>query len=470
MLMKFSAKKLIFIATLLFLTAAFTKTIFGAATNTGGAWFVQPPSQYETIIKEAAQTGQTSEEPYVLSIMTNIANGIIFALAGPSETTQTTQGSIQQRNGGAIGLLSNMTGTLYVSQPASSIEYIADVGSNLGIVRPVYAQGLGFSSFATSLLPIWKIFRDITYLGFVVVFVIVGFMVMFRRRIDPRTVVTIQEALPRIVITLLLVTFSYAIVGLIVDFSELATRLIANLVVNGTLLGVKQGPTQSINDLLNSNIFRLVNPLRNIGGITQAIGNITIGAGLTGIDWLAQLTVGLILWISGFFIMFKIFFALLGAYISVILSVIFSPLQLLMGAIPGSNTGLSSWLKGIIANVAVFPVTFAMLAISAILQSGPTLGQCRTDLSAFGGPNGSALWCPPSKEIGTLWSPVGMNIGTYIGYLAGFGILFAVPKVVDIVKETLQQKPSAAQAAAAEGLTGAIKNAPLIGGIIGRAM
>ncbi len=467
--MKSSIKKFVFVFTLLVLTITFTRVTLGAATNTGGAWFVQPPSQYETIIKNAAATGQTSEEPYVLSIMTNIANGIIFALAGPSETTQTTQGSIQQRNGGAIGLLSNMTGTLYVSPPASSVEYLADLGSNLGVVQPAYAQGLGFSSFS-SVLGLWKVFRDIAYLGFVVIFVIVGFMVMFRKRIDPRTVVTIQEALPRIVITLLLVTFSYAIVGLIVDTSELITRLIANLVVDGKLLGVGN-PTKSVNDLLGSNIFKLVNPLRNVGGIVDAIGEITVGAvGPIGLDWVAKITVGFVLWIAGFFIMFKIFFALLGAYVSVVLSVIFSPLQLLMGAIPGSNAGLGSWLKGIFANVAVFPVTFAMLAISAILQSGPTLGQCNPNLAWFGGAGGSALWCPSLKPIGSLWSPMGMNFGGTVGYLAGFGILFAIPKVVEIVKESLQQKPSAAETAAMEGLKGEIKGAPFIGGLLGRGL
>src|SRR3990172_12628792 len=49
------------------------------------------------------------------------------------------------------------------------------------------------------------------------VMIVIGFLIMFRRQIDPHTVISIQNALPRIVLTLILITFSYAIVGLLID-------------------------------------------------------------------------------------------------------------------------------------------------------------------------------------------------------------------------------------------------------------
>ncbi len=431
------------------------------------SWFVQSPEAWSQEVFGKA-TGEVFKERYTLSILTDIMNSTIAAIGGVETTVQTPQGAIQQRQGGAAQTLANLTGALYTAPPASSVEYLADLGQNMGIVKPAMAQGIGFSAFSP-VLTLWKTFRDIAYLGFVVIFVIVGFMIMFRKKIDPRTVVTVQEALPRIVVTLLLVTFSYAIVGLIIDMVEFSIRLIANLVVDGKLLGVGN-PTKSINDLMSSNIFKLVNPLRNVGGIANAIGEVKIGIDVPGLDWLAKITVGIVLWIAGFFIMFKIFFALLGAYVAIVLSVIFAPFQLLVGAFPGSNAGFGSWLKSIIANVAVFPVTFVMLAISAILQSGPTLAKCDPNLMAFGGAGGSALWCTGAKEYNVLWTPVGINLGTAVGYLAGFGILFAIPKVTEIVRETLQQKPSPLETAGGEGLRGALKEAPLVGGLLGKAI
>lgn len=369
------------------------------------------------------------------------------------------------REGGVIGMVNNLITTLYSTQPASSVEYLADVGRNLGLAEPAYAQGLGWTAFSP-VLDLWKKFRNIAYLFFVIIFVVIGFMIMFRAKIDPQTVISIQNALPRIVITLLLVTFSYAIAGLVIDLMELFTRIIGNTLVKGELLGLGN-PTETLRDLFSSSVFKLVNPLRNVDDIVGAIRETGIGTELPGpIAWLASLTVGVIFWIAGFFIMFKIFFALLGPYITIILSIIFAPFQLLLGAIPGRNS-LGGWLKQILANAAVFPVTFAMLCISAILQSGETLAKCEPGLMTLGGPGGSALWCTSTEQITHLWTPIGINLGTAVGHIAGFGVLFAIPKVADIVKEALQYKPPVAGAAAGEEIKHAVGRIPFIKSFIG---
>lgn len=465
--MKFSAKKLIFVVALLFLTVVSTKSIFGAATNTGGAWFVQPPSQYETIIKSAAETGQTSEEPYVLSVMTNIANGIILAIRGSTTTVQTASGPIQTYSGGAMGMMANLTSNLYTTAPASSIEYVADLGTNLGITKPAYAQGLGFSAFSP-VLKLWKIFRDISYLGFVIIFVIVGFMVMFRRRIDPRTVVTIQEALPRIVVTLLLITFSYAIAGLMIDSSEFLTRLIGSTLNQNELIAVKGSSADqqgNLNALYASNIFELVNPLRNVDRLMEQLGgaNIPLVSDLKNIPILGDLTIRLIFILAGIFIMFKIFFALIGPYVSIVLSIIFGPFILLLGAVPGSGGGVGSWLRDLASKVLVFPVTFAMLAIAAIIK-----GSATQPSALF--PGGNANWgVAGNYTVG--WAPATIGSwGNVVGDLVAFGILLTIPHVVEMVQSVFSVKAQPWQAAAGTELKGAAGRLPIIGGFISGAM
>ncbi len=361
------------------------------------------------------------------------------------------------REGGAVAMVSNLVGGLYATQPASSVEYLADLGSRLGLAKPAYAQGFGWQAFSP-VLDLWKLFRNIAYLFFVIIFVVIGFMIMFRAKINPQTVISIQNALPRIIVTLLLITFSYAIAGLVIDLGQLATRLIGNLLCSQNFIA--QGPfnpatrsfcdrTQLNNLLSNENIFSLVNPIRDPAEIVKAIETIPLGVTAALPNWLADITLYAVFWIAGFFIMFKIFFALIGPYVNIVLSIILAPIQLLLGAFPGMNS-LGSWLKGVIANVLVFPVTFALLAIAAIIKDG--------DLSSKG-----ADWGVATGDYTPLWTP--STIGTWAGaipHLISFGILFIIPHVAKITASMAQGKgmPTETGEAVREELRGAVGRLP----------
>ena len=118
---------------------------------------------------------------------------------------------------GAMGVTTGAMATLFNTAPASGVSYVADIGRKLNIVQPAYAQtGFGFNSL-NPILPLWRAFRNVSYLIFVVIIVAIGFGVLFRLNISPQTVITVQSAIPRIVLALILVTFSYAIVGFMID-------------------------------------------------------------------------------------------------------------------------------------------------------------------------------------------------------------------------------------------------------------
>ena len=120
--------------------------------------------------------------------------------------------------GGAIGFLNdsiNMTFQI----PVSSGQYVAVLADRFGIAKPAIAQapgGYGFNSLLP-VLPLWEAIRNIVYIFFVLIFVFIGVGIMFRLHIDPRTVMTIQNSLPKIVMGLIFVTLSYAIAGFLVD-------------------------------------------------------------------------------------------------------------------------------------------------------------------------------------------------------------------------------------------------------------
>lgn len=112
--------------------------------------------------------------------------------------------------GGAIGLMGNMIAVLY-TPPASSGDYFRYLADNFGLVKPAYAQtGIGFQGLKP-LLAVWTVFRNMAYVILVLVFLVIGVAIMLRVKIDPRTVMSIQNQIPKILITLILVTYIISI-------------------------------------------------------------------------------------------------------------------------------------------------------------------------------------------------------------------------------------------------------------------
>ena len=85
---------------------------------------------------------------------------------------------------------------------------------------------------------LWGETRNIAYLFFVIVMIVAGFMIMFRKNLPGQVVVSIGNSIPRIVISLILVTFSFAIVGLMLDIGRIGMS-----VVNNTLAAAERKVT-----------------------------------------------------------------------------------------------------------------------------------------------------------------------------------------------------------------------------------
>ncbi len=138
--------------------------------------------------------------------------------------------------GGALGFLSNSISATY-NIPISSQHYVQYLASDFGLVKTSFGQnqertGQGFSNLQPT-LRLWTKARDLTYTLFILLFVLVGIAIMLRLKIDPRTTMSLQNQIPKIIITLLLVTFSYSIAGAVIDLMWVTTYLGVNLVAEG---------------------------------------------------------------------------------------------------------------------------------------------------------------------------------------------------------------------------------------------
>lgn len=348
---------------------------------------------------------------------------------------------MEKAGGGAVAFTGNLIAAMYANPPASGVTYLADLGKNLGIVKPAYAAvGTGFSGLSP-ILPIWKAFRNIAYLFFTIIFIAIGFAIMFRLKISPQAVVSIQSALPRIIITLILVTFSYAIAGFLID-------LMYVLILVGVVVLAPAANISNIPEL--QKIYAEGNFIQIIG---EALG--IAGAGVPGGIWVAMTGLGglvgglignLIGGVPGFvvglvaglglfaliiaviilFVLFKLLIELVKAYISIILLVVFAPLMIMLGAIPGQS-GFGNWFRNLLANILVFPAVALFFLLARILTSV----------------DAGKLWVPP-MTIG--------GVSITVASLIGFGMLLIVSKVPEMVKNALQVKPFPYGAAIGEAL------------------
>jgi|GEM_PF-1222212 len=309
---------------------------------------------------------------------------------------------------GLYGTLVAYIGDIYQTPPASGETYIADVMKDLqiGVAQPAYAQGIGFSAL-NPILSVWKTMRNIAYFFFIILFVFIGFMIMFRQKIGGQTVVTAQQAIPKIIVALLLVTFSYAIAGLLIDIMYLVMYFLASIFARG--------------DLLDGNVFQMAGRLvsTNVAGEgADVVGwfvHDSLGGGLlpTIGGWLANISAAIIILLVIVFNAFKLFLALLKTYIELILNIAFAPLILMIAAVPGQDP-FKGWFKNIIGNLAVFPAILVILIVFDVIRSA-------SETQGGGG------FLPPFTA--------GSASAEAIPFLAGLAMILALPQVVDETKK-----------------------------------
>ncbi|MBP7700882.1 hypothetical protein KA111_02350 [Candidatus Woesebacteria bacterium] len=327
--------------------------------------------------------------------------------------TDAGSNNVLSNQGGFVGGITYLMGEMYRYPVARTSVYVADVLESAHIITPAYAQGLGFASL-NPVLDLWKVFRNVSYMLFVFIFIVLGFMIMFRQKIGGQTAVTAQQAIPNVVASLIFVTFSYAIAGFLIDLMYLLMFMIIGI-FGQTAPGVDGG-------IIDFNILELMGRLfqdvsgfsNNVDIVTQLMGsmvnNETLGntLGIVG-----GVTLSLVLAVAILIGTFKLFFELLKSYATVVLSVVTAPLLLLGGAFPGKNV-FGPWVKNIVANLSAFPVVLMVVILFYQFTAvAPTAGG----------------FIPPFL--------LGRGQSGAITTLMGLAIILALPEIVKDIKKNL---------------------------------
>ncbi len=423
--------------------------------------------------------------------------------------------------GGAIGLTGSWIAATFTHPPASTTEYLSYMGGKFGIVEPAYAQGTGFKGLSP-LIKIWEAFRNLVYMLFVVVFVAIGLMIMLRVKIDPRTVMTIQNSIPKLIIALVLVTFSFAIAGFLIDLMYVVIFLIFGFFGGMGIPNLKDGLDAIQLAYQKENVFGAFNAIYSpttagtpvvgffsgIGAVTKDVAGalkdsiaVSLGATPKGIDPLGTIggaIVGAVAGVGGVVAMTTVFPAVIAIVVAAIIAGVVGATggNLIQGkdfveVVGGGAALIAVFVIFIALFVSLFKLLFTLLSayiqilinvvfapvwiLAGAIPGSPIsfsawLRTIIANLSAFPATIfmfllGKAFiegfgGSASAASGGAFTAPlIGAQSIEALKAFIGLGIIFLTPQVVNIIKEALKTPTSKYGAAIGQAI-GAGTGAP----------
>lgn len=359
------------------------------------------------------------------------------------------------------------------NRPISALSYVKQKVNKFDLVPEAQAQtpGFGFSALAP-IQDMWRGARDIAFGLFVITAIVFAFMIMFRVKINPQTVITVQSAIPKVIGALIAVTFSYAIAGLLIDLMYVVIGVLslafAPFLPSVFLGAATSNPVTLLFGMMTTGFFNLgilgslfvlglllFFPLLVIIATTSLIAGLFTASAGWWIGLIGLLIVAIVyLWIS-----FKTIWALFKAFANVVLLTIFGPLQMALGVlIP--NFGIGAWARSYFSQLSVFITTGLLSVLSMVfaVQSFVVLIDTLADdfgallltlISTIFGGLGFSLGTSAAAAIvnASGWPPL-LNIGGGYGVaLVLWGVAFVlftmIPKATELVQSFLAGKPFA---------------------------
>jgi hypothetical protein len=392
---------------------------------------------------------------------------------------------------GVLGLAEDGVMALYENQPTVNVyahlaeEWIPGYQTN----QSVYAQDTATSGYKTledtGIASLWSISRNIAYIFFILIMIIVGFMIMFRSKLGGQTLVTLGNSLPNVIIALIGVTFSFAIAGLLIDLGGLIMVILDDLFITeqiGYEETVKLGSIGNIfkaflpgglSDLISFNGGESGVAKKGLFGIFGGAG---LGASIAGLIFSSSAIAGgiatvglplLLITLAAFGVaavgVFKVFITLTKAYIGILFNVITGPIQIAFSAIPGKNAGFINWAKSILRNVLVYPIVFAILNLPAAIYAisggnltipGPQKLTLSDDMVTISG----------DKNILTS----GNVLNSLLLLVLQIMVLFIASKADQYAKTIIPPSTSKEAGNAAQEAKRALSGIPVVGSLLGK--
>ena len=307
-------------------------------------------------------------------------------------TTNTCKTSFHYTGGyGALGGATSLMGYMYTEQPASGVGYFAYLGKKAGFINNTYAATstnvqsgptYGFA-FLSPIESLWAFSRDVAYLFLVIAIIATGLLIIIGGKIGQSQVpITFMSALPNIIAAVILIEFSFALGGFMIDLMNIFLVLVFNI-FNAGLTGLGSPgfanafssrvyvlhvfgsiPGTISSALQNSHLNTLVNQSTNSGlfkDLLIALGKIATGKGFAGI-------IAFIISVILLFTALKIFILLLKSYIHLLFLPVAAPFMFLLGAFPGQGKMIGKFFMGMAKAVLTFVIVYLVFLLIYYLQ------------------------------------------------------------------------------------------------------
>ncbi len=398
--------------------------------------------QSETELTKSA-TGDPSynSQTTIMNVVMGSMNGILQNMVpqvlssyqaikdNPNIPTYAKEGAIGSINNSIVAMYNGYDGVNVPKWLASEWVPGYDAGST-----GVYAASDGYSYLQEANVDaLWDRLRLVSYVFFVVILIVAGFMIMFRQKIGGQLAVSVFNVLPNIITSLLLVTFSFAIVGLMLNFGVMLIN------VMGSVIGVTADKAITIDSpfslvgalltgkvtggLLDGKVFGFSTAAGAIGAVVAllmgAFTTVTTGGtiviALTVVALFIAITIaGVVIYAS-----VRVYMTILTAYLGIILNTILAPLYLTISAFPGQGYMASDWFKKILKGVLTFPIVYFFLNLGTFIMSNQL---------TLGFPSG--LMTGDFNNVNTSESLIGVAIKFFM-VIALFFFAADAPKILD---------------------------------------
>lgn len=371
--------------------------------------------------------------------------------------------------GGVLGMLNKSIGVMY-TPTFSSQEYFKDVASNFGLVKSTYAYNYSGFEGLSPVLGLWKTMRDISYYLLILAFIFIGIGVMLRLKIDPRTVMTVQNQIPRVIICIILITFSYALAGILIDTMWAVTYMGINRITqaadprvdcdqedmhlaNTATRFILANPFGFVNQIFAGSggymgcvdVWGTLDLSKNVAnqiarieddmilnfffgktetpdcGIFSGAGECFLAGLYAVVNWVVSIIWFIIVFIALMIALFKVWFELLKAYIMILLYTILAPIWIVFGLLPKRPLGFEKWIRVYFANLAIFPAVVFILVGARVLNE------------LFAAAGDTPRFVPP-----LIGEP---STGSF-GAIIEFGMVLMAPQLLSLIREKLSVPPT----------------------------
>lgn len=285
--------------------------------------------------------------------------------ANPNVPNELKAGVIDTVDQGITAMMAETPSVDIVAHLAE--EWVPGYSSNTSVYADGYADLKD-----TNIIALWSKVRDISYVIYVVIMIVIGFMIMFRHKIGGQVMVTLGNSIPRVIVSLIFVTFSFTLMGFLIDIGGFAMKLVAFVIYGSSDKGIAvDNPftlfgnffSGSGGDFFGETIFGET----GLAGIVTGLLEGVMGSNLIskGLGWIAG---GIVTLLFGLIIVgvvlvgaFKLWFTMIKAYVTLIINVIISPFAIMLGAFPGNAHMTENVFKSAFRSILVFPIAYGIV-------------------------------------------------------------------------------------------------------------